>query len=305
MALTVLALYRGVDGVLTGEWWRYYLFLPGYSLRTVASGIPTAWSLTVEVSFYIVLPLWALLIAALARSRASWLCWELSGLAVLALIGVGVQIAASRLLVSDLLATSLLGECVWFAFGMAIAVASVAIQERAQPPRAVSLIGERSGLCWLGALACLIGTAAILHPGGVLGIIESLHTKQAVARTLGGIVLSAGVGTLLMLPAVFGTQAGGVPRRILAWRPMLALGLISYGVYLYHLTIAEWIAESADPAHFSASGLGLATHDGHVLTLALLAMTFAATVVMATLSYRYVELPFLRLKEPRRAGSSP
>ena len=126
-----------------------------------------------------------------------------------------------------------------------------------------------------------------------------------MARTLGGHRASAGVGTLLMLPAVFGTQAGGVPRRILAWRPMLALGLISYGVYLYHLTVAEWIAESADPAHFSASGLGLATHVGHVLTLALLAMTFAATVVMATLSYRYVELPFLRLKEPRRAGSSP
>lgn len=301
VALTLLALYPGVDGVFTGQWWRYYLFLPGYSARTVSSGIPTAWSLTVEISFYILLPLWAVLIAALARSRASWLRWELGGLAVLALIGVGVQIAASRLLVSGLLATTLLGESVWFALGMAIAVASVSVQERAQPPRAVLLIGERSGLCWLGALACLIGTAAVLHPGGLFNIVESLHTKQPVARTLGGIVLSAGVGTLLMLPAVFGTHAGGVPRRILAWRPMLGLGLISYGVYLYHLTVAEWIGESGDPAHFAASGLGLATHAGNALTLALLAATFAATVIIATLSYRYIELPFLRLKEPRRA----
>jgi peptidoglycan/LPS O-acetylase OafA/YrhL len=300
VALTLLALYPRIDGVFTGQWWRYYLFLPGYSARTVSSGIPTAWSLTVEVSFYIMLPLWAVLIAALARSRASWLRWELGGLVVLAVIGVGVQLAASRLLVSELLATTLLGESVWFALGMAIAVASVAVQQRAQPPRLVSLIAERSGLCWLGALACLIGTAAVLHPGGLFKIIESLHTKQPVARTLGAIVLSAGVGTLLMLPAVFGTTGGGLPRRILGWRPMLGLGLISYGVYLYHLTVAEWIGDPADPAHFSASGLGLVTHVGHLLTLVLLAATFAATVIIATLSYRYVELPFLRLKEPRR-----
>ena len=304
VALTLLALYPSVDGVFTGQWWRYYLFLPGYSAGTIATGIPTAWSLTVEVSFYVMLPLWAVLIAALARSRASWLSWELGGLALLALMGVGVQIAASRLLVSDLLATTLLGECVWFALGMAIAVASVSVQERAQPLRAVSLIGECSGLCWLGALACLIGTAAVLHPGGLFNIVESLHTKQPVTRTLGAIVLSAGVGTLLMLPAVFGTQAGGVPRRILAWRPMLGLGLISYGVYLYHLTVAEWIGDSSDPAHFSAPGLGLRPHAEHVLTLVLMAVTLAATVVIATLSYRFVELPFLRLKEPRRPRST-
>jgi peptidoglycan/LPS O-acetylase OafA/YrhL len=303
LALTLLAVFPGVNGVFSGQWWRYYLFLPGYSAHTVSTGIPTAWTLTVEVSFYILLPLWALLIAALARSRKSWLRWELGGLAVLAVVAIGVQIAASRLLVSDVVATTLLGESVWFALGMALAVASVSVQERAQPPRAVSLIADRSGLCWLGALACLIATAVVLHPGGLFNIIESLHTKQPVARTLAAIVLSAGVGTLLMLPAVFGAQAGGVPRRILAWRPMLGLGLISYGVYLYHLTIAEWIGESGDPAHFSASGLGLATHAGHLLTLALLAATFAATVVIATVSYRYVELPFLRLKEPRRARS--
>ena len=71
-----------------------------------ASGIPIAWSLSVEVSFYIALPMWALRSAALARlAGRSWLSSELAGLAVLAVIGVGVQIAASRLLVSDLLAT--------------------------------------------------------------------------------------------------------------------------------------------------------------------------------------------------------
>lgn len=304
VALTLLALYPGINGALSSQWWRYYLFLPGYSERTVSSGIPTAWTLTVEVSFYILLPLWAMLIAVLARSRASWVGWELGALAMLALIGFGVQVAASRLLVSDLLATTLLGKCAWFALGMAMAVASVSFQDRAQPPQAVSMIGRYPSLCWLGALACLIGAAAVLHPGGLFNIIKSLHTKQPLAQTVAGIVLSAGFGTLLMLPAVFDTYGGGVPRRILAWRPMLGLGLISYGVYLYHLTVAEWLGNSVDSAHFTSSGLGLATRAGHLVTVALLAATFAVTVVLATLSYRYVELPFLRLKEPRGVRST-
>jgi peptidoglycan/LPS O-acetylase OafA/YrhL len=46
----------------------------------------------------------------------------------------------------------------------------------------------------------------------------------------------------LLGPALFGPTVGAAPRRMLAWRPLLVLvlvlvlvlGLISYGVYLYH-----------------------------------------------------------------------
>ena len=40
VALTVLAVFPGITGVFTGDWWRYYLFLQAYDARTLGLGIP-------------------------------------------------------------------------------------------------------------------------------------------------------------------------------------------------------------------------------------------------------------------------
>jgi peptidoglycan/LPS O-acetylase OafA/YrhL len=304
VALTVLAIVPGVVGVFGGEWWRYYFFLQGYSERTVNSGIPVAWTLTVEVAFYVLLPLWALLLRRVGSLAGShrWLATELWMLAPMAACGIAIQVAASRLRVSSLLATTPLGECVWLALGMALAIISVDDQRRAQSRRPVDLAARFPGACWLGAIACVAGLTIVLHPGNVFQIVASLHLRQPYGRTLGGILLTAGVATFLIAPAAFGPDHGGIPRRVLAWRPLAALGVISYGVYLYHLTLAELISEQADPAHFSAAGLGLASDVHHLLTPLLFVLTLVASAAAGTISYRLVELPFLRLKEgrPRR-----
>src|SRR5579875_3153055 len=44
-ALTVLAIYPGIVGVFSGQWWRYYFFLQLYSNSTLNTGIPVAWTL--------------------------------------------------------------------------------------------------------------------------------------------------------------------------------------------------------------------------------------------------------------------
>jgi peptidoglycan/LPS O-acetylase OafA/YrhL len=299
VALTVLAIVPGVVGVFSGDWWRYYFFLQGYSQRTVNGGIPTAWTLTVEVGFYVLLPLWALLLRRAGQLAGSqrWLATELWMLVPVAAGGLVVQVAASRLRVSSLLATTPLGECVWLTLGMALAVVSVDDQRRPQSRRSVSLAAGSPAVCWIAGIACLAGLTVVLHPGNVFQIVASLHQRQPYGRTLGAILLTAGVATFLIAPAAFGSDRGGIPRRVLAWRPLAALGLISYGVYLYHLTLAEVIAESSDPAHFSAAGLGLDAHVHHLITPLLFVSTLAASAVAATVSYRVVELPFLRLKE--------
>jgi peptidoglycan/LPS O-acetylase OafA/YrhL len=298
-ALTLLAIFPAIVGVFTGDWWRYYFFLQAYSDRTIGGGIPPAWSLCVEVTYYALLPVWAIAIRWLrTRLDSSWLRSELVPLGLLALFGVAIQLAASRLLVSHLLPTTLLGECTWLALGMALAVVEVGVGARQFPQRPVQALAEHSGLCWVAALACLIGATAVLHPGGLFNIIVSLRTRQPVARTLGGIVLTAGLSFFLVAPAAFGERLGGVPRRVLAWRPLAFLGLVSYGVYLYHLVVAELIGESSDPGHFSAGGWGVTAHLGQRFsTLALFVLTVAASTAVAAISYRVIELPFLRLKE--------
>jgi peptidoglycan/LPS O-acetylase OafA/YrhL len=306
-ALTLLAIYPGIHGVFSGDWWRYYFFLQLYSARTVNSGLPIAWTLCVEVSFYLLLPLWALATRRVVIARGSgrggragsWIRSEYSGLALLMAIGAVTQVLAARRLVSATLTNSLLGECTWFALGMALAVASVqaAGRERPSPAASIRFVTERSGICWFAALLCLLGVAAVLHPGSLLAIVRSLNTPQPVSRTIGAIVLSAALMTLLVGPAVFGEDAGGVPRAILRAAPLAWIGLVSYGIYLWHLPIAELLALKSDPQHFSASGLNLLGRVHGGTTVVLLLATLLASCAVAALSYYGLELPFLRRKE--------
>jgi peptidoglycan/LPS O-acetylase OafA/YrhL len=298
-ALSALAIFPGIVGVFSGDWWRYYFFLQLYSSRTLNAGIPVAWTLCVEMSFYLLLPVWAILMrrVRIGSGPNAWLRSELVSLGLVAAFGIAVQVAASRLIVSQAVADSLLGNCTWIALGMILAVVSVAVGQQDREPRAVRAVTAYPGACWIVAAACLAATAAVLHPGGLLNIILSLQTKQPFARTLASIALTFGVCVFLVAPVLFGDHAGGLPRRLMAWRPLAWLGLVSYGVYLWHLAVVSVLGEQSDPAHFSASGLGLAQQIHHFTTPILVVLTLAATAVLAALSYYFVELPFLRRKE--------
>src|SRR5207245_3895706 len=72
--------------------------------------------------------------------------------------------------------------------------------------------------------------------------------------------------------------------RLLSFRPLCALGLVSYGVYLWHWPIYVVLNESR----------------AHMAGWALLALRIAVTLAVAVVSYRVVEQPIRR-----RAGSPP
>lgn len=297
VALTLLAVFPGIVGVLTDDWWRYYGFLQLYSSTTVGGGIAVAWSLCVEVTFYLLLPFWVWLIRRITvgRSEAAGVRIEAAALAVLVACGVGVQLASARGEVSDLVASSLLGQCAWLGLGMMLAVASVATDRR--PLKLAGWVRVHPGLCWLGAAAALGGLVALLDPSGLTGIIQSLNTRQPVPETLAVLFLTGALVVLLVLPAVFGEEAGGGPRRLLAWRPVAWLGLVSYGLFLWHLPVAEYLIVPAGSSRLSADGPGLSAELPFAVTPILLLLTLAVSAALAAASYYLVELPFLRRKE--------
>ncbi len=299
VALTALAIFPGIVGVFDDTWYRYYFFGQLYSQETVGGGIPVAWSLCVEVTFYLLLPLWAWGVARvrLGSGERSWLAGELVPLAVVMAFGTCVQVAAAQREISDLVASSLLGQCVWIGLGMALAVVSVAGQRGELGERGPGFVSRHPGLLWIGAAVSLAALTLVLDPKGLVGIIQSLSTEQPVSETLLAIALTASLSILIVLPAIFGENDGGLPRRLLALPLVAWFGLVSYGVFLWHLTVAQFLGLPSDPAHFSADGLDLAAKLPEPVTPLLMALTLAVTCVFAALSYYLVERPFLRRKE--------
>ena len=300
LALTVLAAFPGIRGVFTEDWWRYYFFLQLYDAQTLALGISVAWTLCVEVTFYLALPLWATAARRLRLGTGpwSWLRAELAALALLAAVGVAVQVAAGREALADIAAQSLLGQSAWFAVGMALAVVSVASARAEGRWRArIQAVAARPELCWAAAIAAFAALVLVRRePGGLFGIVAALQTQQPYPRILADIALTGLMLGLILAPAVWDAPAR-LPQRMLAAAPLAWLGLISYGVYLWHLTIAELLILPRMPSHFAADGLWLTNEIPQGGTPILLVLTLAVACGVAAASYRFVELPFLRRKE--------
>ena len=157
VALTVLAATVGLCGVFTGDWWIYYGLLQNTRLSTTLCGIGAAWSLAIEASFYVALPLWALLMAARAARapgahdgahRGRRAAGDLARLDRWRTIAFAVHGTQSRV---DIL---LLGNADWFAYGMGLALATVALAGRERESRVVRVISDHAWLPWALRPSC-------------------------------------------------------------------------------------------------------------------------------------------------------
>jgi peptidoglycan/LPS O-acetylase OafA/YrhL len=83
--------------------------------------------------------------------------------------------------------------------------------------------------------------------------------------------------------------------RLLQWQPLRFIGRLSYGMYLYH----EILLPPLGPA--------LIVLKRHHLAVLYPFLAFALTLIVAYLSFRFIESPFLRLKHglAPRPGAVP
>jgi peptidoglycan/LPS O-acetylase OafA/YrhL len=281
IALTVLALYPGLNGVFTGDWWKYYFFLQVYgSDDSALQGLAAAWSLCVEVTFYAALPFLAILMRRTGRGlpRAKRIQRELYLIIALGVASValrGISLAAGGTMVE----LTLVGTFGWFALGMALAVLSVG----PAPKRLTDAIGAHPGMTWAAAGATYVAMCYLLR------VPEGEPLRYTQAQWFVQHLLTGAVAVLLVLPAVFGHTQGGWPRRLLAWPVLAWLGLVSYGIYLWQggVVLEAWRQGGRD--WFESAPF-----------LTLTAVTLAGTVACAALSYYLVERPLMRRKYRRR-----
>jgi peptidoglycan/LPS O-acetylase OafA/YrhL len=135
-------------------------------------------------------------------------------------------------------------------------------------------------VAWLVALALFWFTATQLGLGGTL--FFRITTGQQIAQH----ALYGAIAFFLLLPAVFAGDGGGVPRRVLGNRVVAWLGLVSYGIFLWHHPIAVKLSEVDHHGWFPGFRM-----------LGITAATFAIALVCATISYYVLERPILRYKD--------
>jgi len=250
------------------------IYFPAYAV----SGITQAWSLCTEMSFYLAVPLWAMLVGRKRRDPRSQLNVELLGLA--GLVAVSVAYRAVVLQAHGTLALTmpnwLPGYADLFALGMLLAVVSSWSQATGNQPR---LLWHRA-LPWVSWALAAVAFVAVSD----IGLPQTPITPSPVGLSLARQTLYGLFAFFLVMPAVVGNQESGLIRRILSWRPLALVGVVSYGIYLWH---EAWI-----DLFLRWTGYKLFT----IPLWQLVAFAGALATLSATASYIIVERPILRSK---------
>ena len=294
VVLTILALVDSsvVSGVFTQDWWRYYFFLHTYASSPYVrvGGLTQTWSLNIEVAFYVALPIYALLARKfLGGSNARRRMWrELTVLGTIAALSVVLR-ALTVPAGNPRFVETLPSYAGWFAVGMALAVISACVGRVARADAIAAALGRRTFLLALLALVVYVALA-VAAPGTTNGFRE-----QNLVTDLAFFVATAVVGGCLASIAVFGTTEGRfkLPERLMASSPMAFIGLISYGIFLWHMVVIVVVVNKSD---LFASGLSLPLR-----AIAATLLTALVVVPLADITYYLIERPALRLKEPRKA----
>ena len=281
-----------VEGILSN-----YGFLQVYDTDWGGTAIPQAWTVDTEVVFYLALPLYAALALRVLRRRRAGAFAELAllgGVVLLSVLYKLVVVEADDLTTVPVtplpLLSSLPAYADHFAIGMMLAVVSVGVQASDRSFRFVDVIDRRPWLPWLVAVAAFVVVARGIGMEGN-PVEEMTHGQYFARHALYGVVALG-----LLLPGVFGDPRRGWVRRLLANRALLHVGMVSYGLYLWHLAIiiqlVRWDYASVDFIH---------------PWVAWLVVTVPAGVLVGSLSYYLIERPALSLKRlvPDRRGDQP
>jgi len=254
------------------------LLVQGYFPSATLQGIQQSWTLVIEVSFYLFLIFYAACIARLGRTHTRHV--ELAGILVLLAIGVAGQLwfaIGSPPTVVTVLPANLAA----FGIGMLIALARAHVDSCSEPgPRWATVAGRSAGLSWLLALGCFVAV--------VEGLGVEARTSLGPWASFTRYFLFVLMGALLLLPFAFGTERGGIIRAAVSSRPIVFLGTISYGIYLWHFGIMKII-------HDDWLDLGPAQGSFLVVT----GLTLAVSIVVASLSWFLLERPLVRLTHAR------
>lgn len=277
VVVATLTLLPEIQPVPASQWVIHLLGLQIYSFGPL-EGLTQTWSLCTEISFYVALPvIGALALGRRRRSTDSALrrqVWVLGGMAVVALVwNIALQTSGRFPYVASFWLPGFLD---WFAAGMALAVIDVR-RRLPNPGRVVSFLawfGREQVTCLI--MACAVFAIAVTPIAGAYTFAPNTPWQNLIKHLL---YLVAAV--LFVAPGVLGDTSRGFGR-VLSSPVPYALGLISYGIFLWHLPILRGVMDLLDLPYFG----------GRFWLVAFLVLV--ATLAVSALTYWLVERPAQR-----------
>ena len=251
---------------LAGNW---YVAFSGFGM----SPIFPLWSISLEEQFYLVWP-WVAKIGG--RTAILRLSLVLIPTAWLTLFYLSHGFLSHRVASDPAVWVNSLVQFQFFAIG-----ALLALGLKGRYPTMGAW--PRIGILLAGILAWVI-SQAVFGPRMVTG------TTPTPASLISGYIFIA-IGCCLFFIGFL-----GMPRQWLP-KPLVYLGKISYGLYVFHVLAIDCMRKALFPLGNSSFGSGGSTALTALRYLLVLTLGFAATILLAMTSYRFLELPFLKLKE--------
>ncbi|MBD1270947.1 acyltransferase [Aeromicrobium tamlense] len=269
----------------------HLLVLQGYT-REYYQSFTQTWSLTTEVTFYVLVPLLGAVLTRGLWRRGSRGVGTLVGL-TLAVGGVGLvaqaAAAAWTRAGSDggagVLATSVLGHLAWFGAGTVVALLAEGHRRGVGPlatrPGVLAVWRSRPTLVLLAVVTYVLASSPIAGP------------RDLAAPTVGQAVVKEALYALfafLLLAACVQEPRPGTPAaQVARWGVTRWLGDISYGVFLWHLVVLQVLFEVTGATLF-ATGFWWVLY-----------AVVGFSVALASLSWMLVERPILTLARDRTA----
>lgn len=295
------------------SWIQYLLLIQIYDPHpwwggTGATGLAQCWSLAVEVSFYLVLPVLAAGLTRFARRsgrargddvgrRARRL---LAGIAVLGASSVGWTVLAYYPRPAWRFAGTLPPLMIWFCAGMALAVvlAWAAADPAGPAVRFGRSVAASAGMCWLIAACAFAITCTPLAGPEFIGIPSAWGTETKTA--LYTLIAAAVVAPIAFQPLLPDQGARLLSARLLGSRAGRFLGRISYGIFLWQFLVLYAFFYAL---HLKTVFEGV-TYTAPEVVLIGVAIT-VLTVVAATVGYYLVEAPAQQFAHRRRPVPRP
>jgi peptidoglycan/LPS O-acetylase OafA/YrhL len=243
-------------------WYAYLTFGQNFWMAkaNAANVMVVTWSLAVEEQLYLTLPL---VIRAVSRKSLPYV------------LGIGVLLAP------------LIRVALWLALNPAHRTNTTYVLA---PCRMDALLlgvlaacAVRSGACWdwLVAHKGIVGTVSVVL--GV-GILEMIHKKMGISSFELASFGYTWVALFYLSLLLLGVTQHGFVSRLFRFRPLTELGMLAYGLYLFHyllIGLVYGLAGKASPLLTGLSTIGLTLLSG--------LLVFALT----RLSWRYFEKPLI------------